>query len=125
MIGISSSVAIATPLSSALNIDMARFIAPKVMSTLLGVLALILVDTFMGILLSLRQAQFNFRKLPQFLKTNVLPYVGGLFVLGVAAAGSAELGTIFYAAAATTGAKYLMEIKDKVVILFGKNIIKP
>lgn len=94
------------------------------MTTLLGVLTLILVDTLLGIMLSLKQGRFNLRKLPQFLSTNVLPYIGGLLVLGLAAGSNAQLAAVFYAAAATAGTKYFIEIKDKVILLFGKNTVE-
>jgi hypothetical protein len=36
---------------------------------------------------------------------------------------SPEIAAIFYAAVAATGAKFLAEIKDKVVILFGREAL--
>ena len=89
-----------------------------------AIIAPILLDTLLGIILSLKAGTFNLRKLPQFLATNLLPYVGGLLVLALTAyiAGdyTAQIAALFYAAAAATAAKFLAEIKDKVLQIFGK-----
>jgi hypothetical protein len=95
-----------------------------ILTTLGVVLVLILLDSLLGIILSIKARIFNVRKLPQFLATNLLPYVGGLLVLALATyvAGdySAQVAAIFFAAAAATAAKFLTEIKDKVAQIFGK-----
>jgi hypothetical protein len=90
---------------------------------LLTVLAIIALDTVLGVLVSLKQGQFNFRELPRFLQTAILPFVGGLLLLGLVSMLSPEIAAIFYAAVAATGAKFLAEIKDKVVILFGREAL--
>lgn len=93
--------------------------------TALGaVLVLILLDTLLGIILSIKASTFDIRKLPQFLVTNLLPYVGGLMVLALATyvAGdySTQLASIFFATATATAAKFIAEIKDKAAQIFGK-----
>ena len=90
---------------------------------LLTVLAIIALDTVLGILASLKQGEFNFRELPRFLQTAILPYIGGLLLLGLVSMLSPEIAAIFYAAVAATTAKFLVEIKDKVVILFGREAL--
>lgn len=105
------------------GLSLERLLPQGVLSALGAVLGLILVDTILGILLSLKAGFFGFRKLPQFLETNVLPYIGGLIVLSLAASISVEMSALFYAAAATTSAKFLAEIKDKIVEVFGKDRI--
>lgn len=90
-----------------------------VLSTLGAVLVLILVDTVLGILVSIKKGKFAFRKLSQFLATNVLSYVGGLLILALGASISSQLAAIFYAAAAATSVKFLADIKDKVKEVFG------
>ena len=92
---------------------------------LLTVLAIITLDTLLGILVSLKQGEFNFRELPRFLQTAILPFVGGLLLLGLVSMLSPEIAAIFYAAVAATAAKFLAEVKDKVVILFGREALPP
>lgn len=93
--------------------------------TALGaILVIILLDTLLGVILSIKAKAFDVRKLPQFLATNLLPYGGGLLCLALAGciAGdySIQILAIFYAAAAAAAAKFLAEIKDKVVQIFGE-----
>lgn len=90
---------------------------------LLTVLAIITLDTLLGILVSLKQGEFNWRELPRFMQTAILPYVGGLLLLGLVSMLSPEIASIFYAAAAATTAKFLAEIKDKIVLLFGREAL--
>jgi uncharacterized membrane protein YfcA len=90
---------------------------------LLTVLAIIALDTVLGILASLKQGEFDWRELPRFLQTAILPYIGGLLLLGLVSMLSNEVAAIFYAAAAATTAKFLAEIKDKVVVLFGREAL--
>jgi len=68
--------AIATTKPDCINIG--SLLPQKVVTTLLSVLTLILVDTVLGILASLKMGQFDLRKLPQFLSRNVLPFIGAL-----------------------------------------------
>lgn len=90
---------------------------------LLTVLAIITLDTLLGILVSLKQGEFNWRELPRFMQTAILPYIGGLLLLGLVSMLSPEIAAIFYAAVAATAAKFLAEVKDKVVILFGREAL--
>lgn len=86
------------------------------------VIGMILADTVLGILRTFKpdQLNFDFRILPKFLAENVFPYIGGLLILAVAASFmEAVFGVVFYGAAATVFVKYLTEIKDKVLDLFG------
>lgn len=52
---------------------------------LLIVIGLIGLDTVLGWLIALSQGKFDFAKADQYLATKVLPYVGGLVVLSIAA----------------------------------------
>lgn len=90
---------------------------------LLTVLAIITLDTVLGILASLKQGEFDWRELPRFLQTAILPYIGGLLLLGLVSMLSNEVAAIFYAAVAATAAKFLAEVKDKVVVLFGREAL--
>ena len=89
-----------------------------------AILAIILLDTLLGVILSIRAGTFDVRKLPQFLATNIFPFAGGLCVLALAVlfAGdySTQIAAILFAAAAATATKFIAEIKDKVVQIFGE-----
>lgn len=90
---------------------------------LLTVLAIVMLDTVLGILVSLKQGQFDWRELPRFLQTALLPYIGGLLILALVSMVSPEILVIFYSAVAATTAKFLVEIKDKVVVIFGREAL--
>lgn len=95
-----------------------------ILTALGAILAIVLLDMLLGVILSIRAGTFDVRRLPQFLATNVFPFVGGLCVLGAATlfAGdySMQIAAIFYAAVAATIAKFIAEIKDKVIQIFGQ-----
>jgi len=48
-----------------------------ILNSLLVVLASILLDMLMGVFISIKSNSFSFSKLPQFLASNVVPYIGG------------------------------------------------
>lgn len=81
----------------------------------------ILLDVILGVVKSVMAEGegFDLRLLPKFLATGILPYVGGMGVLALAAEFVGEPFTaVFYAASAATLAKYLVEVKDKVGCIF-------
>lgn len=79
----------------------------------------ILVDVSLGIAINILNKTFDFEKLPKFLLTGVLPYAGGLLVLGIAAHFvGVFFSVIFYFAATAVVAKYVKDIKTKVLTLF-------
>ncbi len=85
----------------------------------------IIIDTILGVIRALISSDgpFDFRKLPQFLASGILPYVGGLGVVAIAAQYIGEpFLALFYAAAAATTAKYIAEIKDKLQAILGVEI---
>jgi hypothetical protein len=94
------------------------FLAPNALTTLEGVLALVLADFIFGVLVSLRQGTFKFAKLPQFIQTSLLPYSGGLLLLALFSTTNTELETLFFTVAATVTAKFLADIVSKVGTLF-------
>ena len=95
------------------------FMAPKVIIALGGVLALILVNLVLGTLLAIKTSTFDVRKLPQFLETNLLPYIGGLLVLALFSNMDPALSVLFFTISAAVYAKFLANIKDQLVQLFG------
>ncbi len=94
------------------------FLAPKVLVTLETVLGLILADFVFGVLVSLRNGNFSFSKLPRFVETSLVPYIGGLLVLALFSNVNAELGALFFTIAATITAKFLADIVSKASQLF-------
>ena len=98
----------------------------KVLATLGTVLGLILADFIFGVLVSLKNGDFSLSKLPQFVKTSVVPYIGGLLALALFSNANAELGALFFTIAATITVKFLADITAKVTQLFnGPQIQSP
>ena len=95
------------------------FMAPKVIIALGGVLGLILANLVLGVLLAIKMNTFDVRKLPQFLETNLLPYIGGLLVLALFSNMDPTLSILFFTISAAVYAKFLANIKDQLVQLFG------
>ncbi|WP_027364036.1 hypothetical protein [Desulfotruncus alcoholivorax] len=93
-------------------------IAPKVLVSLGSALGLIIVDFCLGVFLALKQGDFDVRKLPKFLETGVIPYVGALVLLALFIGISPGLEAIFFACTAAIGLKYLADIKDKLASIF-------
>lgn len=93
-----------------------------ILTALIVVVAAIIIDTVFGAIKAARDDydSFNFRLLPKFLATGILPYVGALGILALAATFVGEPFTaLFYASAAAVTAKYIAEIKDKLEWIFG------
>jgi hypothetical protein len=99
---------------------------------LLGVLALIFLNVILGVAIAIRDGTFDLQKLPEFLKTEVLPYGMSLTAL----AGAAQINFSYLAANVSTittdalvalawtaiGAyvlKLVQEIGQKIFKLFG------
>jgi len=95
-----------------------QVIAPKVLAALGGALALILADFVLGVLIAMKRGELDARKLPQFLQTSVLPYMGSLVLLALFVGVSPVLETIFFTVTAAVGLKYLADIKDKLAGIF-------
>lgn len=92
---------------------------PKVSATLGTVLSLVLADFVFGVLVSLKNGDFSASKLPKFVETSLLPYIGGLLVLALFSNANAGLGALFFTIAATITVKFLADITSKVTKLFG------
>lgn len=88
--------------------------APNVLVTLETVLGLILADFIFGVLVSLRNGNFSTSKLPQFVQTSLIPYIGGLLVLALFSNANAEFGALFFTITATITVKFLADIVAKV-----------
>jgi uncharacterized membrane protein len=59
---------------------------------IITILALIFVDFIMGILVALKEGNFQLSKIAEFLNTSVLYFLGGYLVLGVAAVAEPAIG---------------------------------
>lgn len=95
------------------NFDMA------IIWTLATVLAMIVLDTLLGVLIAFSKGEFDPRKLPAFLKNSILPYVGALALLAIGAMSLDVIKALFFASAAAAVAKFLADLKDKLVSIFG------
>ena len=88
------------------------------------VLVFIFSDMILGIMVAIRreELQVSVAKLPQYLKTGVLPYFGALALLALLHNYVPEWGlvfqSVFYTSAAFVLAKYVMDIKNKLQCLF-------
>lgn len=96
-----------------MQVDVQQFVP------LLIVLALIVLDVASGAILAISRREFDVRKLPDFLRQSVLPYVGGLVILAVGSTFSPEVNALYVASVAAASGKFLAEIKDKWTGLFG------
>lgn len=99
------------------------YIPEQVLIAIASALGLILIDVVLGILVSITQNTFDPRKLPNFLQTSILPYVGSLLILALASSIPA-MQALFFAATATATVKFLADIKDKIVKMTGAKVDK-
>jgi hypothetical protein len=86
------------------------------------VVAAIVLDALLAVMNTFKPDtdNFDFRKLPQFVATNIFPYVGGLTLVATLANVIGDpYSALFYPIAAAVLLKYLTDIKDKLSILFG------
>ena len=95
-------------------------IALPVLQAVLVVAAAIALNAILGMILAAKEGEFDIRRMPEFLATHVLPYLGGLLLVGwVAHLLPEPYSAVFYPVAAAALAKYLADIKDKLAGLFG------
>ncbi len=92
-----------------------------IMLGLVIVVAAILINMAFGVARAAKLGEFDVKRLPQFLADHVLPYVGGLVLLAVAAEFLGEpFAYLYYPTVAAVLAKYAAEIKSKIQdIYFG------
>lgn len=98
---------------------MVSFLSTVIMQTLLVALASIFIDFVLGVLISIKKKEFSLNVLPQFIATNVFPYVGGLVVLALLSSYLAQMEYVYYGAIVIVTAKFSKEaLLDKIQILF-------
>lgn len=91
----------------------------SIFQTLIIVLTTILFDVLVGVLISIKKGRFDLSILPQFIKTNVFPYMGGLLVLALLSAYLPEMEYLYYAAVGIVTLKFSKEaLLDKIQELF-------
>lgn len=106
----------------AIGEDLGDYIGPEtgVWWTFIIVALAIVLDTGLGILLGIKNKEFDLRMLPQFLFTGVLPFIGGLLMLAILAYYiDVPFAGMFFAAAAAIAVKYIADVWDKLKLLFG------
>lgn len=93
---------------------------PTVILGLKVSLAFIGLDAFLGWFVAAKNLEFDFRKVPQFLKTNIFPYFGTLILLAFATLVDPETFIVLFGAASgLISAKFGIEaLKDKLTKLF-------
>jgi len=105
---------------------MENFLASINPSILLGIkicLIAICGDTAITWLLSFIKGEFNIRLAPKFVKSNVLPYIGGLLIVGILANIDSNYMPVFAIVTAGITAKFGVEvIKDKIIGFFKKDM---
>jgi len=109
----------------AIGEDLGDYIGPEtgVWWTFVMAALAIALDTILGILLGIKDKEFDFRILPQFLFTGVLPFIGGLVLLGILAYYiEVPFAGMFYACAAAIAAKYIADVWDKLKLMFGAQL---
>ncbi|MHB8171201.1 MAG: hypothetical protein ACYDG6_06630 [Thermincolia bacterium] len=83
----------------------------------MGICALIIVDTLLGIMLAFLKREYDNRKMANYLSKSVLPYIGGLGVIYLASFVNEEIKTFFAVSAAAAGVQIVTQVKDKLVRL--------
>ena len=92
-----------------------------ILTLILFPVSLIVLDFLLAVLISIKKKTFDFTVLPQFIATNICPYVGGLVILAFLSVYLAELSYLYYAAVAIITVKFSKEaLLDKITELFTK-----
>ena len=90
-------------------------IDPAVLTALKIAVLTILGDAVIGWILALAKGEFDIRKVPQFLQTNLFPYVAVLLVLAAMTLVDEAYKVLYFAVTVLVTAKFGVEaLKDKV-----------
>ncbi|MHB1421440.1 MAG: hypothetical protein ACYCX4_17975 [Bacillota bacterium] len=96
-------------------------IDPDVLTGLRVALVAILIDTLFGWLFAIVDKKFTFKKMPQFLAQNILPYGGALLIAALATILDPTWKPIFLICVATVTAKFGWEaVKEKLLGRFNR-----
>jgi hypothetical protein len=91
---------------------------PAILWTYVIVAGLLLLKVLMGVGVALRDGTFDVRRLPQFLETNVLPYLLPLAGMAALSLIVPAIKVVYLGSASLYGMKLLTDIKDKVSQLY-------
>ena len=80
---------------------------------LLSILVLIIVDTILGIILAIKNKEFAWSHLADFLNSSVLMMFGGYFLLGIVAMAEPSFQLVVPASMALIDAKLIADIVNK------------
>ena len=96
----------------------------SIFSALAVAVAIIVLDTLFGVINAIKEHKFDIAKFPQFLAKNILPYCGGLFLLGLVAHFMEADWTryVFYICTVPVVAKFVGDLIDKIKATLGVNI---
>lgn len=95
------------------------FFDPNILFGLKMAAVAIVGDAAITWILMFVKGQFDIRKVPQFLRTNVLPYLSVLFVLAGLTVASPEYKPVFYFICTIVSAKFSWEaLRDKLTQFF-------
>jgi hypothetical protein len=97
---------------------LSAYIAPAILTALATALGLVILDTLLGVLIALKTSTFSFAKLPEFMETSFVPYVGGLILIALFSSFPGMSAT-FFTIAASIGVKFMADILSKINALFG------
>jgi hypothetical protein len=86
-----------------------------VVQAVLFAVSAIVIDAVLGWIWAYAQGEFDLRKMPQFLRTNIFPYIGALLVLWAFSTYMEQIKVLLLAAAGFILMKFLAEIRDKLV----------
>lgn len=102
------------------NFDFEFLLGLSVFTVFMYLVIAIVIDAVFGVIVALSKGEFQWEEMPRFLRTNVVPYVIGLFVLAVVANYAGEVFEyIFYVASLAVFARYIAKFLKKVQELFG------
>lgn len=94
-------------------------ISSTIINSLIVVLGSIILDFLVSVLISIKDKTFDVSKLPRFLASNVLPYMGGLIILAGFANFIPDFMSLFLGGVGIVTLKFSKEaLLDKFKLLF-------
>jgi hypothetical protein len=92
----------------------ALHLSPTDISAFVAVLVAVGADTLAGVLVAVVKGTFKLSYIANFVRTSILPFVGGLLVMGLLAGmNPGQFDAPFLATAGTIGLKFLGDIVGK------------
>ena len=91
----------------------------QVLYALIGVLILIFLKTLLGVLAAIKAGTFEAKRFPDFLRKEVMPFVGSLILLAAASMFNPDLKVFFFGSLVPITYYLLTGVKDKFKELAG------